>query len=188
MIRFYHRIRDKKGNVTVMWVAGLPAFIIILMFMGTLATAWMAHSASQVAADASSLAATEKLDIWVKEDLARRLQQVAERNRYSEHYVDPYYEVLGTKRKRQQFITSVIRNHEQELKATVREYAVKNGGDRHGVITLSVHDRVEVTARKPFKPMLFKEEFKHTYIKGSGTGPTRHYLEWLPERAIKIHY
>lgn len=119
-----------------MWVAGLPAFIILLMFLGTFVAAWLTHSASQVAADASSLAATEKLDQWVKQDLARRVQEVMERNQNSEIYVDPYYEILGTKRKRESFMRSVVRNHEAELKAIVRQYAVKNGADKHGTITL----------------------------------------------------
>ncbi|MFD1407734.1 pilus assembly protein TadG-related protein, partial [Kroppenstedtia eburnea] len=102
----------KRGNVTMMWVTGLPAFMIMFMFLASLAAAWMTHSTSQVAADAGSLAVTKELDRIVEEEMQRKMNAIMEQNQGKNPgdpgYVDPYYAVLGTKQKRQRFMESVV--------------------------------------------------------------------------------
>lgn len=101
---------------------------------------------------------------------------------------DPFAGVWINEVAREKFVQWVVSKHEEELTETVRDYVVRNGGNEHGVIVFPVNGRVMVQARTDFRPMMFQEEFKTTYIKGSGTGPTRYYLKWLPEKAIQIEY
>lgn len=190
--RYCQSLYSNKGNVTVMWVAGLPAFMIIFMFLASLATAWMTQSTSQVAADAGSLAVTKKLDRIVQKEQERRMNAVAEQNAGKEPgepgYIDPYYAVLGTEEKRKFFMESVVSGHREELIRTVRSYAKKNGGGKHGSIRLSVHDRVEVIVKSQFNPPIFKDDFKDTHVRGSGTGPKREYLSWVKDGTIKVDF
>lgn len=183
-------LHGKRGNVTTLWVTGLPAFMMMFMFLASLAVVWMTHSTSQVAADSASLAATKKLDQIVQEEQQRRMNAVMAQNRGKEPgdpgYVDPYYAVLGTPQKRQYFMESVVAGHKAELISTIRSYSKKNGGGVHGKIRLSKHDRVEVVIKTKFEPPIFKEDFKNTQVKGSGTGPRREYLSWVKEGSIQV--
>ncbi len=134
----------------------------------------------------------KKLDQLVEEEKQRRMNAVAKQNQGKEPgdpgYVDPYYAVLGTEQKRQFFMESVVSGHKEKLVATVRSYAEKNGGGRHGTIRLSVHDRIEVRVKTQFKPPIFKEDFKNTDVQGSGTGPRREYLSWVKTGSIKVDF
>lgn len=176
----------------MMWVTGLPAFMIMFMFLASLAATWMTHSTSQVAADAGSLAVTKKLDRIVEEEMQRRMNAIAEQNRGKQPgdpgYVDPYYAVLGTKQKRQRFMESVVWGHKSELASAVETYAQKNGGGKLSSIRMTVHGRVEVTIKTKFNSPIFKEDFKNTYVRGSGTGPKREYLSWVEEGSIEIKF
>ncbi len=183
MFRIFHRLRDKRGNVTMLWVAALPVFAILMMVIGTVAVAWMQHATAQTAADAASLAVTKKLDQRYYEELDRRLQELAAQGIW-----DPWNYLLGTPAKKESFMRHVVNKYQGELKSVAKEYVTKNGGDNEGTIRLSVSGRVEVTARQEFKPMIFEEAFEDTYIKGSGTGPSREHIKWLPEGAITLHF
>jgi hypothetical protein len=179
MIRY---VFNQKGNVATLWVASLPAFAILFMVIASLASAWMTHSASQVAADAASLAATKKLDGWVQ----------AETNAWiSRHdtglepddpgYIDPYTLALGNDAKRNEFMHWVIARHESELKQVVKEYVTKHGGHEHGEMKVSVNGQIEVNAQSVFRSLIFEEAFQDYLIAGSGTGPKRYYLDWMTQ-------
>ncbi|SMO80429.1 TadE/TadG family type IV pilus assembly protein [Melghirimyces algeriensis] len=192
MFSIYRVLRRRRGNVTTFWVAGLPVFMMMFMFLASMAVVWMTQSTSQVAADAASLAVTKKLDQIVEEEKQQQMAAVARRNEGKEPgdpgYIDPYYAVLGTEQKRQSFMERVVYGHKAELIATVRSYAKKNGGGKHGVIRLSVHDRVEVVVKTKFEPPIFKEDFKNTDVHGNGTGPRREYIAWTEEGSIEVKY
>ncbi|MFD1428292.1 TadE/TadG family type IV pilus assembly protein [Kroppenstedtia sanguinis] len=182
----------KRGNVTMMWVTGLPAFMIMFMFLASLAAAWMTHSTSQVAADAGSLAVTKELDRIVEEEMQRKMNAIMEQNQGKNPgdpgYVDPYYAVLGTKQKRQRFMESVVWGHKSELASAVGTYAKKNGGGKLSLIRMTVHGRIEVTIKTKFNSPIFKEDFKNIYVRGSGTGPKREYLSWVEDESIQVRF
>lgn len=174
---------DRRGNVTMFWIVGTAIFFIVFAVAATLVIAWMQHSFAQAVADAGSLAATKKMDQWVQEDYNRELEEA--KHIYPDE--DPYEIVMGTKEKRHAFMLRVINRHRDELRATVRKYVTKNGGHKKGVIRLPVNKRIEVEARRKFDPPIFQEQFKKTYIKGTGTGPKRNYMEWLQSK-VTIEY
>src|SRR5690606_29478563 len=95
---------------------------------------------------------------------------------------DPYLIVMGTEKKRHAFMRRVIVHRQNELREEVRKYVTKNGGHKHGEIRLPVNRRIEVEARMKFEPPVFQDWFKDAFVKGSGTGPKRHYLKWLKSR------
>jgi len=183
MLQRCRRLLDRRGNVTMFWIVGTAIFFIVFAIAGTLVIAWMQHSFAQAVADAGSLAATKKMDQWVREDLSRELQEAA--NIYPDE--DPYTIVMGTKQKRHAFMIRVINRHRNELRAVVRKYVTKNGGHKKGLIHLPVNKRIEVEARTKFDPPIFQEQFKNTYIKGAGTGPKRDYMKWL-QSEVTIEY
>jgi len=178
MLHGYRRWLDRRGNVTMFWVVGLAAFFVVFSLVGTLVVAWMQHAYVQAVADAGSLAATKKLDQLVQEELNQALQKVM--NVYPDS--DPYSIVMGTEEKRHSFMRSVIDRRQNELQEEVRKYVTKNGGYKSGKIRLPVNGRVEVEAQMKFEPPVFQDLFKNTFVKGSGTGPKRHYLEWLKSK------
>ncbi|QKI80691.1 pilus assembly protein TadG-related protein [Kroppenstedtia eburnea] len=166
MSRIDLRVFNKRGNVAVLWVASLPVFALLFAFIGTLVIIWMTHSASQVAADAASLAATKKLDVWVRQAMSEEMSEGA-------------FPVTDAEKK--EFMNRVISRHEQGLQEVVRKYVKKHGGDDHGVITVGKHSRIEVNARSSFQSLFLEEHFRDQYIYGAGSGPDRYYLDWLPE-------
>ena len=127
MFRIGRLLRNKQGNVTMLWVAGLPVFALLMMVIGTVAIAWMQHSTSQTAADAASLAVTKKLDQRFQEEYNRRIMEL-----YAQGVLDPHYHLVGTKAKKESFIRQVISKHQNELKSTAKEYVTKNGGYKEG--------------------------------------------------------
>jgi len=163
MLHRYRRRLDRRGNVTMFWVVGLAAFFVVFSMVGTLVVAWMQHAYAQAVADAGSLAATKKLDQLVQEELNRAMQE-------------------GTEEKRHAFMKRVIERRQNELREEVRKYVTKNGGHKHGKIRLPVNGRIEVEARVKYEPPVFQDWFKDAFVKGSGTGPKRHYLKWLKSR------
>ncbi|MFC4075476.1 pilus assembly protein TadG-related protein [Salinithrix halophila] len=173
------KVFNKKGNVATLWVASLPVFALLFMVVGSLVVAWMSHSSSQVAADAASLAATQKLDGWVRQGLAEKMRQLDG---------GAYGSILGSDEQKQAFMREVVRRHEQQLKAVAKKYAEKNGAKGKGRIILSSNGRVEVEAGTPFRSLIFEDYFKDYEITGSGTGPSRYYLDWLPNKAIEVTY
>nr|WP_283770990.1 pilus assembly protein TadG-related protein [Polycladospora coralii] len=189
-------MKSKKGNVTTLWLAGLPMFALLMLALISMLTAWLSHSSMQVAADAASLAATKKMDKLVQDEINDRIARVIESNQYrpvDEQIIDPYYYVVGTKRKKERLIRYVINHHQSELIAEVKKYVKKNGASSEGVITFFVNGRIEVEARTPYSPALFEEElseqFKDAYVKGRGTGPTRDYMKWITSKnKIKVSY
>jgi hypothetical protein len=178
MLHRYRRWLDRRGNVTMFWVVGLAAFFVVFSMVGTLVVAWMQHAYAQAVADAGSLAATKKLDQLVQEELNRALQEAM--NVYPDR--DPYPIVMGTEEKRDAFMRRVIERRQNELREEVRKYVTKNGGHKHGKIRLPVNGRIEVEARVKYEPPVFQDWFKDAFVKGSGTGPKRHYLKWLKSR------
>ncbi|OYD06321.1 pilus assembly protein TadG-related protein [Paludifilum halophilum] len=186
------RVMNKKGNVAILWVASLPIFALLFCFIGTLAVVWMTHSSSQVAADAASLAATKKMDGWVQQDLEAKIRAVKEANGDlspdDPGYQNPYMVVLGTDEKKKAFMNGVIHNHQGELKKIVQAYAKKNGGGDEGMLTLGKSGRIKVSVETPFRSLFFEEYFKDQTVEGSGTGPSRYYLEWLSDEERTIEY
>ena len=183
MLQRYRRWLDRRGNVTMFWIVGIAVFFIVFAIAGTLVVIWMQHAFAQAVADAGSLAATKKMDQWVQEDLNRELQ--AANDIYPDE--DPYTVVMGTEEKRHAFMTRVIDRHRDELRTVVRKYVTENGGHKKGMIRLPVNKRIEVEAQTKFEPMILQEQFKNTFIRGAGTGPTRDYLEWLKSE-VTIEY
>jgi hypothetical protein len=177
MSRWIWRMRRRKGNVTTMWIAGLPVFMIVFMFLASLVIAWMDVGISQKAADAGSLAVTKKMDELVNQEIDARLVAAVERKS-----PNPYDEVLGTPGQKNGLVEYVISSKEKELIEAAQRYLRKNGAAPHGVITFFVDGRIQVEAKIPFKPMIFEDEFKGTYVKGRGTGPVREYGKWLKKR------
>ncbi|MCS1352438.1 pilus assembly protein TadG-related protein [Mechercharimyces sp. CAU 1602] len=184
-------LKKTKGNITTLWVAGLPLFMLVLLFLSTLVNIWISHSASLNAADAASLAATKKLDEWYDSQYKAELAEVNRWNFIHElgpgdpGYRNPYHYILGTDDKKTAFMKRVVANHKIALQQEVKKYLKKHSADK-GWIVLSVNDRVEIIAESAFEPLILEEEFREEYVKGTGTGPKRIYLEWLPERSIKI--
>ncbi|PMB04019.1 hypothetical protein CEN49_21745 [Fischerella thermalis CCMEE 5273] len=189
MIAFCSQIFNRKGNVTVTWVVALPLFMIFLMFLGSMATAWIDHAYSMGTADAVSLAVTKKMDEWVQKERSIRMGAIALRNGDrlpgDPGYIDPHYYLLGTEAKREAFLKSVVEKYSAEIQSIAREYAEKNGGGSSGTVILSKNGRVEVIAETPYEPLLFKESFPYDRVKGSGVGPKRYYLEWIPNSSSK---
>jgi hypothetical protein len=183
MLQRCRRWLDRRGNVTMFWIVGIAVFFIVFAIAGTLVIIWMQHAFAQAVADAGSLAATKKMDQWVQEDLNRELQAVIDI--YPDQ--DAYTIVMGTEEKRHAFMTRVINRHRDELRAVVRKYVTKNGGHKKGLIRLPVNDRIEVEAQTKFEPLILQEYFENTFVKGSGTGPTRYYLKWLKSE-VTVEY
>ncbi|SDW87884.1 hypothetical protein SAMN05444487_10784 [Marininema mesophilum] len=170
-------IKNTQGNVTTLWVASLPVFAILFMFIGSLAVAWMSHSNSQVAGDAASLAATKKMDGWISGDLAAWLDL----------HKDNYQEAMGNDAKREAFIRWSVARHRGELVRVVKKYVDKHGAKGKGLIT-SRSGRLEVQAGTPFKSILAKEYFVKYDIRGSGSGPSRYYLDGISDGAVHVKY
>lgn len=167
MFNITRYVLNQRGNVTVLWVASLPIFALLFAFIGTLVIIWMTHSSTQVAADAASLAATQKMDAGVRQAMNEKLSRGES--------------LPETDVERSEFMHQVISRHERGLQDVVRKYVKKHGGDQHGVITLGKHGRIEVNARSSFRSLFFEEYFRDQYIHGAGSGPNRYYLDWLPE-------
>ncbi|SFS85935.1 hypothetical protein [Marininema halotolerans] len=170
-------IKSKKGNVTTLWVASLPIFALLFMFIGSLAVAWMSHSNSQMAGDAASLAATHKIDGWVNADLTLWL----------ERYEGNYQKAIGSNAQRRAFIQWSIQRHRNELIEVVKQYTRKHGAKGKGLIT-SRSGRVVVRAGTPFQSMIARNYFSKQDIQGDGAGPVRYYLKGLPNDTIHIEY
>ncbi|MFD1395689.1 hypothetical protein ACFQ5F_12215 [Kroppenstedtia eburnea] len=173
----------KKGNVTTLWLGGLPIFILIFLFTGNLVMVWLSHSNSQMAGDSGSLAATKKLDQWVKSEYNSRMQAIIRQNEGKlpgdPGYRDPYFTLFGTDEKKDAFIRGVIQKHKGDLASYTRKYVKKSGGDSKGVIIFSPDGRAQVRAQTKFVPLVFEEYFDVLYVKGGGVGPKRDYLTWL---------
>ena len=180
MLRRYCYRLNRRGNVTTFWIVGIAVFFIVFSILGTVVVAWMQHSYAQAVADSGSLAATKKMDEWVQEEINRKMQEAFAINPDG----NPYDMILGTEAKKDAFMREVINRHRGELQAVVRKYVTKNGGYRNGTIRLPVNERIEVEALLKFEPMIFHEFFKNTFVKGSGTGPTRDYLTWLKSEVV----
>lgn len=181
---------NKKGNVTTLWVASLPVFAILFCIIASLASAWMTHSNSQVAADAASIAATKKLEGWVHQDTDAWIsifeRQMAGLEPGDPGYTDPYTLAFGSKTQQNRFMNWVISSHEAELKKEVKKYVTKHGGHTEGEIRIGKNGRVEVKAQTQFRSLIFEDVFEDYYISGTGTGPTRYYLKWMTEpRTVK---
>lgn len=183
--------KRRKGNVTTLWLGGLPIFILIFLFTGNLVMIWLSHSNSQVAGDSGSLAATKKLDQWVKADYREQMEGIIRQNEGKipgdPGYRDPYYTLLGTDEKKDAFIRGVIQRHRGDLASYVRKYVKKSGGDAKGMIVFSPDGRAQVGSQTKMEPLVFKETFDDLYIKGAGAGPKRDYLTWLSKK-VKIEY
>lgn len=130
----FQHVMNKRGNVAILWVASLPIFALLFAFIGTLVTIWMTHSSSQMAADAASLAATQKMDAWVRQAMSEELSRA-----------DGI--ALSTDAQKRDFMLRVISGHERGLQNVVREYVQKHGGDKHGEIHIGKNGRIEVNAR-----------------------------------------
>lgn len=183
MLQRYCQLLDRRGNVTTFWLVGIAIFFFVFAVLGTVVVAWMQHAYAQAVADSGSLAATKKMDQWVQEEMNRKLQEAWNIDPDG----DPYDMVLGTEEKKNAFMREVINRHRGELQAVVRKYVTKNGGSRHGTIRLPVNKRIEVEAQLKFEPMIFHDFFEGTFVKGSGTGPSREYLTWLKSDVV-INY
>lgn len=189
-----HWIRGKKGNVTTLWVAGLPAFILLLLGVSTIANAWMTHAVSQKAGDAASLAVTKELDKRYRSVLNEKIQEIMQQNENmgvqpgDPGYQDPSESILGTDELKRRLLVFMMDRHRDDLKSVARAYAKKNGGGEHGKIILSRDGRVEVESHTPFQPSIFEEEFDEVTITGSGRGPTRAYLKPLSKDPMVIDY
>lgn len=183
MFQRYRHLLDRRGNVTTFWMVGIAIFFFVFAVLGTVVVAWMQHAYAQAVADSGSLAATKKMDQWVQEEMNRKFQEALNINPDG----DPYQMVLGTEEKKNAFMREVIYRHRSELQAVVRKYVTKNGGYQHGTIRLPVNKRIEVEALLKFEPMIFHDFFKNTFVKGSGTGPSRDYLTWLKSDVV-INY
>ncbi|MDR6227066.1 hypothetical protein [Desmospora profundinema] len=185
-----NRLISKKGNVTVTWVLTLPLFMFFLLFLGSMATAWIGHAHSIGTADAVSLAVTKKMDGWVQRERAIRMEVIARRNGDKvpgdPGYIDPYQYLLGTEAKKEAFLKSVVDKYSNEIQAIAREYAEKNDNEQSsGTVIFSKGGRVEVIAETPYEPLLFQEAFPYDRVKGTGVGPKRYYLEWIPDSSTK---
>lgn len=191
-MKWIHRIRKhKKGNVTTLWLGGLPIFILMFLFVGNMVMVWLSHSNSQVAADSGSLAATKKMDHWVKDELHLQMEAIIRQNAGKlpgdPGYLDPYFAILGTDEKKAFFMELVIRHHQQDIASYVRKYVVKSGGEAQGKIIFSPDGRIEVRAETELEALIFKDSLNHIRIKGSGVGPKREYLTWL-DKPVTIDY
>ncbi|WP_164491568.1 TadE/TadG family type IV pilus assembly protein [Staphylospora marina] len=175
MTRWRKTGTSRKGNVTMMWVAGLPIFMVLFLFMASLAVAWMQTGVAQKAADAASLSVTRKMDELVNREIDARMVEALQRGE------DPYFAVLGTSGKKRGLVMQVIRRDRDQLVEAARQYLRKNGGGPHGVITFFEDGRIQVEARIPFKPLILEDRLQGLTVKGRGTGPAREYGSWLKE-------
>jgi hypothetical protein len=184
MLRSLRRLNRKRGNVTMMWVAGLPIFMIFFMFLASLVIAWMDHATAQKAADAGSLAATQKMDEYVNKEVQERMQAVIGTG----VILDPYEAVLGTPGKRYGVIKSVRKKYENEIKKSVSKYIKQNGAEPSKIIFF-VDGRVRVEAKVKFHSLIFAEQFRDVYVKGVGFGPKRDYAGWTAKmKKIEIPF
>ncbi|MFD1395595.1 pilus assembly protein TadG-related protein [Kroppenstedtia eburnea] len=175
MSRIFRHVLNKRGNVATLWVASLPIFALLFAFIGTLVTIWMTHSSSQMAADAASLAATQKMDAWVRQAMSEELNRADGT-------------ALSTDAQKRDFMLRVISGHERGLQNVVREYVQKHGGDKHGEIHIGKNGRIEVNARSSFQSLFFAEYFQDEYVYGAGSGPSRYYFDWLPSGGKTVKY
>ena len=183
MLQRYCNCWTDEETLTTFWLVGIAVFFFVFAVLGTVVVAWMQHAYAQAVADSGSLAATKKMDQWVQEEMNRKLQEAWNIDPDG----NPYDMVLGTEEKKNAFMREVINRHRGELQAVVRKYVTKNGGSRHGTIRLPVNKRIEVEAQLKFEPMIFHDFFEGTFVKGSGTGPSREYLTWLKSDVV-INY
>lgn len=160
--------RFKRGNVTTLWLGLLPLFIMMFLFLGNLVMIWLSHSNSQVAGDSGSLAATKRMDHWVKEEMMS-----------PSDVIQPG--VLGPEEQKNAFMERVIEKNKEDIADYVRGYVENSGGSPHGKIIFSPEGRIKVQAQTPFESLVFKEHFDRFWVRGSGEGPKRDYLEWLSE-------
>jgi len=193
----FKKLTDQRGNVTVAWVAILPGFIILALFMGSVMLAWATHSSAQVAADAGSLAATKKLDELIMADFFPFLKNEAipipdelndvESDLHNQEKMEQVIDkLLSNPVIKERFVQFILDEHRDEIANTVRYYVVKNGGDSKGKIIFPVYGRIQVEARKKYEPLDW--DYVSGYIEGTGYGPSRLYLKLLPEKSIEINY
>lgn len=180
MIKAIQKLKSRRGNVTSMWIAGLPVFMFMFLCLGSMVTAWVGHSQAQVAADGASLAVTKKLDALVDAEIKRRIAIVEARNAATGTYVDPWFEVLGTPEKRDALVRYVINTNRGVLKSTARDYLKRNHASTKGRLKIfNNNHRIEVEAQVKYHPLVLQDQFKNVYVKGVGTGPTRKYMKWV---------
>ncbi|TCS94255.1 Tad domain-containing protein [Hazenella coriacea] len=184
MLRAIQKLKSRRGNVTSMWIAGLPIFMFMFLCIGSMVTAWVGHSQAQVAADGASLAVTKKLDALVEAEIQRQIQIAEARNAACNCYVDPWYQVLGTPQQRQALVAQVITTNQGTLISTAKDYLARNHASTKGKLTIVKDHRVQVEAQVKYHPLIFQDRFKDVYVKGKGSGPVRRYLKWLNNRSV----
>lgn len=157
----------RRGNVTTMWLAGLPVFMIFFLFLGSMVVAWIQHEVAQKAADAGVLAATKKLDELTGHQLREKLSELTGGMSHP----------LATPELKQLFIKGVIRSHEESIKKEVKKYVEDNGAEPSKILFFE-DGRIVVEAKVKYQPMIFQDQFKDVYVKGQGYGPERDYGTW----------
>jgi hypothetical protein len=184
---------NHEGNATIMWVAALPAFIVLLLVVGNLGAVWVAHSSAQLAADAGSIAATKKMDEWLAPQVDQELHGLPGKatNEIENMPIEDKMKVLSEKKPElfSRLVEEILRTREKEMADSVRYYVKKNGGYEHGKIIFPVNDRIQVEAKAKYKPLIWDEMFKGIYAKGTGAGPSRPaYFKLLKESSVVIEY
>lgn len=189
MLSTYKKLTSKRGNVTSMWMAGLPIFMIFFLLVGTLGQVWISHANSQKAADAASLAATKKMDQFVNREFYRQMAAIGTSYMDSNGevvYINPYEVIMNSPRLKRKIIQNAVNRHQGEIKQTVKEYLEKNDAELKGKVIFFTDGRVEVVAESKLKPLILEEQFKDVTVKGTGRGPSRDYMKWAPEGFIEL--
>jgi flagellar basal body-associated protein FliL len=184
-------LQKKKGGASMAWVASIPVFMVVFLFLATLATVMMDYSAANQAAEAGSIAATKKLDEWLLQDqnVQNGLDKIVPENTPLDDTTVGEQLNQMDKQLLAKIAEKMLEQREDEMRETVREYVQKNGGEPHGVIVFPVHDNhIHVEAKKDFHSMIFADFFKDEKIEGEGLGPEREYLSVFQDKQFKIEY
>lgn len=179
MLSVFNTLKGKKGNVTVMWALSLPMFVLIVLFVTSMAMGWIAKSTSQMAADAGSVAATKKIDEVIQIYFSKEAQKLSEQGKTID---------FSDQRLLSRVFQNVSNHHKEEIAESVRKYAKKNGGSSHGYIKFPVEGRVQVIAYTKYEPMAWEEYFKKDHVRGTGLGPTRHFFKSFKGEPLVIQY
>ncbi|SFJ36605.1 hypothetical protein [Thermoflavimicrobium dichotomicum] len=150
----------------MIWMTGLPVFMILFLFLTTLIWVWSTYYSIQLAADAASVALTNQMDLCVKGEVQRIRQQ-------SWGWME---DPIGTPEKKNELIQRVIEHQQDQLKSIVHTYMRKNQVSPHGQITFFYNQRIKVTVHQRLNIPFLRKEVE---IYGSGTGPSHDYMAWL---------